>query len=95
MKNWLPLVFFPELAIDRMPAPVCFSSLVISSSNLPLQDNGEERGRDARRQPPRVTTASTQTFGNALVPIDGLAAPSGASGISALAHEILEIKGKR
>jgi hypothetical protein len=46
------------LAIDRMPAPVCFSSLVISSSNLPLQDNGEERGRDAKRQPLRVTTAS-------------------------------------
>jgi hypothetical protein len=44
MKNWLPLVFFPELAIDRMPAPVCFNSLVISSSNLPLR-----RGRAERR----------------------------------------------
>src|SRR5690242_16232123 len=26
MKNWLPLVFGPALAIDRIPALVCFSS---------------------------------------------------------------------
>jgi len=25
MKNWLPLVSGPELAIDKMPGPVCFS----------------------------------------------------------------------
>jgi len=35
MKNWLPFVLGPELAMERMPAPVCFSSGVISSANLP------------------------------------------------------------
>jgi len=24
MKNWLPLVSFPELAMDRMPGASCF-----------------------------------------------------------------------
>ncbi len=31
-----PFVLGPELAIDRIPAPVCFKSFVISSSNLDL-----------------------------------------------------------
>ena len=35
MKNWLPFVLGPALAIERMPAPVCFNSRVISSANLP------------------------------------------------------------
>ena len=35
MKNCDPLVFGPLLAMDKTPAPVCFSSRVISSSNLP------------------------------------------------------------
>jgi hypothetical protein len=34
MKNWLPFVFFPEFAMDKIPAPVClrvkFSSLNLS-----------------------------------------------------------------
>src|ERR1039458_7842708 len=34
MKNWLPLVFGPALAIDRVPALVCFRSLWNSSANL-------------------------------------------------------------
>jgi hypothetical protein len=34
IKNWEPLVFGPLFAIDRIPAPVCFKSRVISSSNL-------------------------------------------------------------
>lgn len=33
--TWLPLVFGPLLAMLKMPAPVCLSSFVISSSNLP------------------------------------------------------------
>lgn len=33
--TWLPLVFGPLLAMLRIPAPVCFKSFVISSSNLP------------------------------------------------------------
>lgn len=33
--TWLPLVLGPAFAMDRMPAPVCLSSRVISSSNLP------------------------------------------------------------
>ena len=33
-KNWEPFVLGPELAIERIPAPVCLSSRVISSSNL-------------------------------------------------------------
>ena len=33
MKNWLPFELGPELAIDKIPAPVCFKSLCISSSN--------------------------------------------------------------
>ena len=36
IKNWLPFVLGPALAIDAIPAPVCFKSLVISSSNFPL-----------------------------------------------------------
>jgi hypothetical protein len=35
LPTWLPLVSGPELAMLRMPAPVCLSSRVISSSNLP------------------------------------------------------------
>lgn len=38
MKNWLPFVLGPELAMESIPAPVCFNSLVISSSNLELQN---------------------------------------------------------
>lgn len=34
IKNWLPFVFGPELAMLRIPAPVCFSSGEISSSNF-------------------------------------------------------------
>ena len=34
MKNWDPLVFGPELAMDRTPAPVCFSPGWISSANV-------------------------------------------------------------
>lgn len=37
IKNWLPLVLGPEFAMDRMPAPVCFRSLLISSSNFDLE----------------------------------------------------------
>lgn len=37
MKNWLPFVLGPELAIERTPAPTCFRSRVISSSNVLLQ----------------------------------------------------------
>ena len=37
MKNWLPLVLGPAFAIDKIPAPVCFNSGFISSSNLELQ----------------------------------------------------------
>ena len=33
--TWLPLVLGPALAIDSTPAPVCFRSRVISSSNFP------------------------------------------------------------
>lgn len=33
MKNWEPLVLGPALAMDRMPAPVCFR-VKFSSSNL-------------------------------------------------------------
>ena len=29
MKNWLPFVFGPLFAIDKMPAPVCLSCFVI------------------------------------------------------------------
>jgi hypothetical protein len=32
--NWLPLVFGPELAMLKIPAPVCFKDGWISSSNL-------------------------------------------------------------
>lgn len=32
IKNWLPFVLGPLFAIDTMPAPVCLSSRVISSS---------------------------------------------------------------
>jgi hypothetical protein len=35
-KNWLPLELGPEFAMDKMPAPVCFSSRVSSSSNFAL-----------------------------------------------------------
>lgn len=37
MKNWEPLVLGPAFAMLRMPAPVCFSSGLISSSNLALE----------------------------------------------------------
>lgn len=37
MKNWLPFVFGPAFAIDMIPAPVCLSCGIISSSNLGLQ----------------------------------------------------------
>jgi len=33
MKNWDPLVFFPALAIDRIPGLVCFN-LKFSSKNI-------------------------------------------------------------
>ena len=33
--TWLPLELGPALAMDRIPAPVCFRALVISSSNFP------------------------------------------------------------
>ena len=33
MKNWLPLVFGPELAIDRIPGLLCFCLAVNSSAN--------------------------------------------------------------
>ena len=34
MKNCDPFVLGPLLAMERIPAPVCFSSRVISSSNF-------------------------------------------------------------
>ena len=37
MKNWLPLVLGPALAMDKIPAPVCFNSGFISSSNFGLK----------------------------------------------------------
>ena len=37
MKNCEPLVLGPELAIDSIPAPVCFNSGLISSVYFPLQ----------------------------------------------------------
>lgn len=37
IKNWLPLVLGPAFAMDRIPAPVCFSSGLISSSNFLLK----------------------------------------------------------
>lgn len=36
IKNCDPLVLGPALAMERTPAPVCFRSRRISSSNLPL-----------------------------------------------------------
>ncbi|KYN11525.1 hypothetical protein ALC57_16308 [Trachymyrmex cornetzi] len=35
MKNCDPFVFGPELAIDRVPGPVCFNSKFSSSNLLP------------------------------------------------------------
>ena len=33
MKNWLPLLFGPEFAIDRIPSLSCFSPGANSSAN--------------------------------------------------------------
>lgn len=37
IKNWLPFVFGPAFAMDKIPAPVCFNSGFISSSKTWLQ----------------------------------------------------------
>ena len=37
IKNWLPFEFGPAFAMDKIPAPVCFSSGFISSSNFDLK----------------------------------------------------------
>lgn len=37
IKNWLPFVSGPAFAIDKIPAPVCFNSGLISSSNFLLK----------------------------------------------------------
>lgn len=44
MKNWEPLVLAPELAIDKIPLPVCFN---VKFSSLNLEREGgkkEEKG---------------------------------------------------
>ena len=35
LNTWEPLVLGPELALERIPAPVCFNSFNISSWNFP------------------------------------------------------------
>ena len=36
MKNWLPFVLGPLLAMETMPRLLCFKLSIISSSNLPF-----------------------------------------------------------
>jgi len=43
IKNWEPFVFGPLFAIDKIPAPVCFSSRVTSSSNFRPQTDSPPR----------------------------------------------------
>lgn len=52
--TWLPFVLGPALAIDSTPAPVCFSSRRISSSNFPPcgeeSTAGQAYGRTQQRR---------------------------------------------
>ncbi|GMF28108.1 unnamed protein product [Phytophthora lilii] len=67
--------------MDSTPAPVCLSSLVISSSNLAL---------NVQKSSPEVSAPLTsRPLGQCpQLPVDGLSAASCARGVSALDHKV-------
>ena len=83
MKNWLPFVFGPALAIERIPAPVCLSIGVISSSNFSLSAACQIVAASAAPSPfhPRAMNSRC-------VPVDGGAATASARGITRLNHKV-------